>query len=246
MRTVGRYFPDVSRYRITHAIAGVRPTIDEWGLPAQRLSSGYRIHDHTAEGVDGLYTVAGGKLSTHRLMAEEVTDLVCRRLKVKDESKTKLESLPGCTAEMPWREESRRTGLDPVTVKRLMDRHGYKALEILENARRQPELCRTLCECEQVLCAEVEYTVREEWAESLDDIARRTRLGTGACRSCRCATAAARFTGSLLGWSRERTAAEAADFAASRRRGTSPALSGEQAKQEEYARALALLSERGT
>ena len=57
---------------------------------------------------------------------------------------------------------------------------------------------------EQVIAAEVEYCVREEWARSLADIKRRTRLASGPCQSCRCAAGTSLFLSSYLGWDSQR------------------------------------------
>jgi glycerol-3-phosphate dehydrogenase len=143
---------------------------------------------------------------------------------------------------MPWREEAKRTGLDPITVYRLMYRHGYRATEILENARKDPALAQTLCECEQIIAAEVEYCVREEWAKNLSDLRRRTRMGRGPCQSCRCVNQTALFMGSLLRWPEEQINYETAAFLDMRFRAAEAVLYGEQAKQAEYARSLHLMS----
>jgi glycerol-3-phosphate dehydrogenase len=144
--------------------------------------------------------------------------------------------LPGCSAEIPWEEEARRTGLSPRAVRKLLYRHGYDGLEILEDATKQPELARTLCDCEQVLAAEVDFCVRREWAKTLPAVARRTGLGTGTCAGCRCALPAARFVGGILGWNVDTVNAEAARFVRRRDRDAVPALYGEQTRQAEFAR----------
>ena len=240
MQAVQKYFPRLTDYRVMRAWVGIRPTIHKWGVDESSLSRDHAIYDHAKDGVDGLYTMIGGKLAAYRYMAEEMTDVICKRLKRKEPCRTHLEILPGCTTEIPWLEESRRTGFDPLTVKRLMYRHGFHAFEILENARKNPELAQTLCECDQVLASEVEYVIREEWAKNLSDIRRRTRLGMGPCQSCRCAERASQFAGSLLKWSREETETQAKRYIDGRWRGNLPVLYGEQAKQEEYARSLLL------
>lgn len=242
MQAVERYFPRLSDYRVMRAFVGIRPTMHAWGVNESSLSRDHELYDHAKDGADGLYTMIGGKLAAYRMMAEEMTDVICKRLKRREKCRTHLESLPGCTNETPWLDESRRTGIDPLTVRRLMFRHGYHALEILENARRDPELAQTLCECDSVLAAEVEYCMRNEWAKTLSDIRRRTRFGMGPCQSCRCAKNGALFMGRLAGWSRDEIEGESERFSAVRWRGNFPITYGEQAKQEEYQRHLALLS----
>ena len=242
MQAVERYFPRLSDYRVMRAFVGIRPTLHGWGMNESSLSREHEVYDHSKEGADGLFTMIGGKLAAYRLMAEEMTDILCRKLGRKEICRTHLESLPGCTSETPWLDESKRSGIDPLTVRRLMFRHGHYATEIIDNAIANPELRRTLCECDQVLASEVEFCIRNEWADSLSAIRRRTRLGMGPCQSCRCGIETADFIGSMLKWEPERIEAEAAHFMSSRTRGNMPVLYGEQAKQEEYARHLAFLS----
>ena len=44
-----------------------------------------------------------------------------------------------------------------------------------------------MCVCEPVIEAEVRYVIAHELARSVADVARRTRLGLGACGGMRCA-----------------------------------------------------------
>ena len=46
-------------------------------------------------GVGGLISIVGGKLTTHRMMAEKTVDAVCARLGVQAACRTDLEPLPG-------------------------------------------------------------------------------------------------------------------------------------------------------
>lgn len=242
MQAVTRYFPNLSEYRIMRAFVGIRPTVHGWGMDESSLSREHAIYDHATDGADGLFTMIGGKLAAYRLMAEEMTDRLCTKLKKRAECRTHLELLPGCTADLPWIDEARRTGLDPLTVKRLMYRHGTKAATILDMACHDKEMAQTLCECDQVIAAEVAYCVKEEWATRLSDIRRRTRLGMGPCQSCRCADRTAMFMGKLLHWNNDETHHQAAHLSERRFGGNLPVLFGEQAKQEEYARYLRLMN----
>jgi glycerol-3-phosphate dehydrogenase len=229
-----RYFPGLLQYRMTRVRAGVRP----YPVPAENQPpSSHILVDHGRQGAEGFFSLAGGNVAMSRRMAELATDQVCRQLRRREPCRTHLESLPGCVVEMPWLEESQRTGIDPISVKRLMARHGYKAHAILDEAVRDPRLARTLCECEQVLAAEADYCVRKEMAKTVSDLGRRTRLGAGPCRACRCLENAALFLGHRYQWNAERLRAEIAS--ARKELGQSVLPLGEQARQEEYADWLA-------
>ena len=131
IQAVERYFPAIAQYRITHAFAGIGPTLYRWGVKERSLSRDHMIYDHAADGADGLYSMIGGQLANYRLMAQEMTNLICRRLNRRETCQTHLETLPGCTSGYALARKARRTGIDPITVRRLMYRHGYNALKIL-------------------------------------------------------------------------------------------------------------------
>ena len=71
---------------IKHSWAGVRPLYDgELGAAAPRdtrlWSRDFSVFDHTEpDGIEGLITIVGGKLTTFRLMAERAADAACRTL----------------------------------------------------------------------------------------------------------------------------------------------------------------------
>jgi glycerol-3-phosphate dehydrogenase len=86
------FLPGIRRGKILRAWAGVRPLYD----PATQSSSAEGTHvdnrkatrtfdvlDHAArDGVEGIVSIVGGKLTTFRLMAERTTDAVCSKLGV--------------------------------------------------------------------------------------------------------------------------------------------------------------------
>src|ERR1700730_12637487 len=84
----------VTTSRAMRAYAGVRPLYD-LGAEAEgrEMSRNFAVIDHEErDGVAGFTSIVGGKVTTYRLMAERVTDLVARRLGV---------TTPCTTAEVP-------------------------------------------------------------------------------------------------------------------------------------------------
>ena len=73
-----RVFPAIRNYRPVRTTTGVRPTLFKWRKYEDELSRRYEVIDHSREGAEGFVTIAGGKLSMYRLMAEETSDAVCR------------------------------------------------------------------------------------------------------------------------------------------------------------------------
>ncbi len=231
LKTIEKFYPAIESHRVLSVFSGVHCRVSE---SVNREGRKQTIFDASHEGADGLFTVLGAGITRARRLAQEVSDLVCRKLRHRDKCRTHLESLPGCTSEVPWLEESKRSGLAPLSVVRLIRRYGHKAEGILDLSAHT-ELGQTLCECEQVLAAEVEYVVRSEWVTSLADLKRRTGLGTGTCRGCRCLNQSGRFLSQLLGWDSARLKQELSenppDF---------PSVTGwgEQEKQREYSDSL--------
>ncbi|WP_160132952.1 FAD-dependent oxidoreductase [Halococcus salsus] len=62
---------------------------------ARSISRGFFLLDHADDGVGGFSSIVGGKLTTHRRMAEAVADHVCDALGVDGTCRTADEPLPG-------------------------------------------------------------------------------------------------------------------------------------------------------
>ncbi|MCF6296726.1 MAG: glycerol-3-phosphate dehydrogenase/oxidase, partial [Flavobacteriaceae bacterium] len=78
---VNNMFPNINLVLedIQSSWAGLRPLIHEEGKSASELSR----KDEIFEAKSGLISIAGGKLTGYRKMAERITDLVCKRLEKK-------------------------------------------------------------------------------------------------------------------------------------------------------------------
>ena len=85
--------PALADAAVSRTFWGVRPLHDPGGRDATR---GFHVIDHAErDGVSGLTTVVGGKLTTYRRMGEAVADAVCGRLGVEAACRTAEEPLPG-------------------------------------------------------------------------------------------------------------------------------------------------------
>ncbi len=82
LRAIDYMFPDagVKKEHIESSYAGVRPLIYEEGKDPSEISR----KDEIWEGESGLITIAGGKLTGYRKMAETVVDLVVKELSAKE------------------------------------------------------------------------------------------------------------------------------------------------------------------
>ena len=164
--------------------AGVRPLVYEEGTPSD-VGRDYEIQ----VGPEGFITIAGGKLTTYRAMAEDLVNTVvrqeARRLGgARPPCRTASTTLPGGDLDRFERyrqaaaaalEES--WGLSRQAALHLPDTYGTEYLKVLAYARHSPDLLQPLAPDVPVLAAEAIYAVEEEMALTLEDfMARRTDL----------------------------------------------------------------------
>jgi glycerol-3-phosphate dehydrogenase len=91
-------FPDLPDLRVARTITGVRPlyTPGAAGVTERDANRGHVVINHAQQdGLAGFFTIMGGKLTTYRLMAEQVVDEVARELGVTTPCMTAETPLPG-------------------------------------------------------------------------------------------------------------------------------------------------------
>ena len=203
-----RAFPDAPFDRIYFTWAGVRALVREEGVEEGEVSRKHALFDHDArEGIAGLLSVVGGKITAYRDIAEEATDAVMRRLgRDPISSSTDRAPLPGAragdAAVLP-------TGIGAGTASYLASVYGSRTSAVLGLATDGPALTKPLCEHHHGITGEVVHAVRHEWARTLGDVLlRRTMLGITACQGLDCVDEIAAQIGVLLGWDGERQRAE--------------------------------------
>lgn len=242
-------FPHVREYRILRAFAGTRPLYTPGGASGRKATRNFSVVDHSSDGLEGMVSVFGGKLTTYRLMAERVCDDVCARLGVKVPCRTAEEPLVD-----PVNPELLKSAAKyfPVHGLSLMaSRLGDELPSVLKRAEKMAESAPKdiahisdyagnplLCECEMVSLAEIERVAQDPQVHSLKDIRLRTRLGMGTCQGAFCAV---RTVGALHdhGINMEYPPTESVTrFMQERWKGARPALWGIQAREMEFGRAL--------
>jgi len=225
-----RVFPSIRRYRPVRTTAGVRPTLFKWRSNEDELSRRYEIFDHASEGVEGFVTIAGGKLSMYRLMAEQTADAVCRKLGHQGRSATATQPLPGSERDMePAEELAKRCRITALAAVKLQSRHGSDAEKILDDDRAG----RVVCRCEPTLEAELAYAARHEQVRGLPDAFRRVGLAAGPCAGAACVIRASEVVGRELGWSASQRLEAARDFIRGSWLGRAPVLGQSGWAQEE-------------
>ncbi len=206
-----RYFPDIhlGPKDVLGAWSGIRPLAYDAGeQEASRVSREHRI----LEVEQGLVVLVGGKLTTYRLMAAELLDLVCRLAEFSGAGHTRtqhrllpgavglddaggIDGLVGALAD---------EGLDVSSAEMAVKNYGVAARQVVEHNRTR------LLPGRPELLSQVDWAVEQEFAVRLADVLlRRTSLGLRDARLSLQAmdTVAARMA-ELLGWDEERIAEE--------------------------------------
>ncbi len=201
--------PPLTRAEVVSAWAGLRPLLHQEGKRPSEISR----RDEIMSGRDGLVSIAGGKLTTHRRMAERVVDLVCKRLGWRGECRTSVVALPGGEATpeelrvLAGTVRERLPQLPPGGAQRLVGLYGAQAGAIVARAGAAGEV---LPGPTHILRAEVEHALDEEMALTLEDLLeRRTRLLLfDTHQGLDALDAVAALAARRLGWNAARTAAE--------------------------------------
>ena len=182
--------------------AGLRPLLAGEDELTSKLSREHAV----VEPMLGLLVVAGGKLTTYRVMAADVVDAVVRRLGGSRRSRTDQLPLLGADGYARLMADrvalAGRHGITVGVAEHLLERYGSTALEVLALLRADPALARPLEGAADHLAAEVAYAASAEAALHLDDaLARRTRLSFETThRGVETAEHAAAVMGAVLGW----------------------------------------------
>jgi glycerol-3-phosphate dehydrogenase len=230
-------FPQVREARATLTWAGVRPTLYKYGPHEDSLSREHEIIDHGKPGpgktaAPGVYSMIGGKLASYRIFAQEMSDRVARDLAPESRCRTHLDVLPGGDRLPDSAKLAEASEITPVAARRLTYRHGSIAEQVTERIAREPRERAVICACEPVLEAEVRHVVEKEHAETIEDVARRTRLGLGSCGGMRCAARCGQILADARGLSPRTGRAMARRFLETQARARIPAMGPEQARQE--------------
>jgi glycerol-3-phosphate dehydrogenase len=187
--------------------AGLRPLLKGATEPTSKIS-----REHTvAAPVPGLVMIAGGKLTTYRVMARDAVDAAAESLDGRvGESITDRVPLLGASGFQARTSQrvalARSSGLNVTRIDHLLGRYGGLIDEVLQLVADRPELGETLTGSEDYLAAEVVYAVTHEGARHLDDVlARRTRMSVESFdRGTASARPAAELMAAELGWDQAR------------------------------------------
>jgi glycerol-3-phosphate dehydrogenase len=170
--------PAIASGRVLRAFAGSRPLYKPEapagggdgqgdGDDTREVSRTFTVLDHASrDGLDNMFSIVGGKLTTCRQMAEAVVDRLAERMGVTEPCRTATEILPGA------------------------DHGTHRLAEPLARVERDYAYGELLCECELVTRGQVREAVAGGLTE-LEDLRRKLRVGYGPCQAAFCAWRAA-------------------------------------------------------
>lgn len=190
-----RLFPGVGNLgqRVLYTQAGVRPLPFTAGGKTAAITRRHLIKRHRS--ARGLYSIVGGKLTTHRALAEDFLKRLRRGVRgLPATSPSRNARLPGALPEAErdalLADLSAAFNVDQAA--RLWRIYGAAAREILDAARGSRELARVVGPTSRCLVAELVHAFEREWAATLIDVLqRRCMAGLDADFGLRTAPAAA-------------------------------------------------------
>lgn len=224
--------PSLATTRILRAYAGVRPLVAADDDPTGRsISRGIVCLDHeTRDGVKGFVSITGGKFMTYRLMAEQATDVVCRKLNVAKQCETAEVPVTG-SKDGKVATVSRKFWQKPTMgQKAAAGRQGDNADKIRYVT---PEDSKLVCECEHVTMGEIKYAVEVLGVKTVNDLRRRTRVGMGTCQGSFCIKKVAAALADALG-TPEKADELAAQYLDERWKGMRPVGWGDTLREMEF------------
>ena len=230
-------FPHVYQYRLLRAFAGSRPLYDPDGGTGRSASRNFHIVNHTGEGLQGMLSIFGGKLTTYRLMAEKITDMLCVHFGLNATCRTALEPMapePSKALLKRAKPYFLRHGVELVS-----DRTGGNFSELVKAMEASDKPGTDLiCECEMVSRAEVAMVARDPATRYLHDVRLRTRMGMGTCQGTFCTLRAVSVLSEMNIPFVLSPTQNIRSFLQERWQGVRPVLWGSQIKECELARAI--------
>ncbi|WP_258724450.1 glycerol-3-phosphate dehydrogenase/oxidase [Cellulomonas sp. NS3] len=207
----------ITREDVIGTWAGLRPLLQP-GTKAGTSSAKVSREHTVASPTPGLTVIAGGKLTTYRVMAKDAVDFAIG---------SRATSLPSITHELPLvgaeglavlqrrsRAIGQKYGWDRGRMDHLLHRYGSLLGELLDLVDADPSLGDPVPGAEAYIGAEVVYSVSHEGALHLDDVMmHRTRLNYEvADKGVAALEHIVDLIAPVLGWSDAQRAAELAGY----------------------------------
>ncbi|WP_135535157.1 anaerobic glycerol-3-phosphate dehydrogenase subunit GlpA [Halostella pelagica] len=177
--------PILDDSRTVRSFWGVRPLYEPPDVGSDDptdITRDYFLLDHEErDDLEGMTSIVGGKFTTYRMMAEEISDHVCEQLDVSAECRTADVPLPGSEDTSVLDEGMDRFGLRSPIARRSAQRLGSRADDVLSSVDPNP----VVCDCEAVTRAEIQDAI-DGAGSDLNAVRIRTRASMGNCQGGFC------------------------------------------------------------
>jgi len=227
LRSANWFFPTarLSPRDVMATWAGLRPLLRATGAGGRDVAPSDASREHrVVEGPGGLLTIAGGKLTTYRLMARDVVDRVAARLRALD-GRPRVARPPTDRLPLPGGETADLEGLVKAATERgarestaryLVGAYGSEAAAVLNLVERDRALGQPIVAGRPEVWAEVTHAVEREMALRLSDVLiRRLHLFyVTRDQAVSAVGAVADRMAEALGWDATQRAAEVAEYRA--------------------------------
>ena len=226
LKAINKMFPELNLHSedVVSTWAGLRPLIHEDGKSPSELSR----KDEIFEASSGLLSIAGGKLTGYRKMAERIVDVVVKQLQAEEDSYKRLKPCQTKTMRLSGGDfdsqdaveefitkragEAKQIHVEGRYIRQLVHKYGTNTDKIIEKAF---ELYREISDPEaRIHMAELWYSVHHEMSINLCDyLIRRTgRLYFERQTLGDLYPQLGEMMAKLLGWEESKTLRELAKF----------------------------------
>ena len=205
LQAVNRMFPAarMTNADIHYSYAGIRPLPFVRDAEPAAITRKSLLWDHKHDGLSGMISVIGGKLTT----AGSLARYCARAMGFRPEPQASVEVAAGLASGIEgalwhWAETmARRSGLPISSAYQIAAWHGPRAMCVMRRAMTDPLARKPLCPHSDHIVAEAVNALHYEHAVTLGDVLlRRVPVALGACWTPQCSKAAATAIGATMGW----------------------------------------------
>ncbi len=204
---------------IISTFAGLRPLIDEKGKTPYQVSRDHEIIESEA----GLISIAGGKLTTYRRMAEDLVDLVSERLEegfgIRTANNNKSDQVSLTDASFDPELELAELAeayphIDHTVLRHLVHTYGTDSSIVLAPIENNDQMTHRIVPSLPYIRAEIPYMIEYEMASTLSDVLiRRTHIiHEDRDQGLECAPEVALIMAQHLGWDSDEIERQIGDY----------------------------------
>ena len=183
--TLTELVPMLAEARTIRSFWGVRPLYEPPDVGSEDptdITRDFFLLDHDErDDLPGMTSIVGGKFTTYRMMAEQISDHVCGKFGIDADCETAEVPLPGSEEFSVMLDYMDEFGLRSPIGRRSVERLGSRADEVLQTDEPNP----TVCGCEGATRAEIQDAIADAGSD-LNAVRLRTRASMGNCQGGFC------------------------------------------------------------